>query len=101
MQSEEYLDVLQRANARFAEAAAQAVLARGWTAQVPGCPAWTLADLVWHLAEVQHFWTWVVRSRAESPMLYREPDRVADDELLGYLAAESAALETVLDGAEP
>ena len=101
MQVEEYLPVLQRANARFAEAAAQAVRARGWTAQVPGCPEWTLADLVWHLAEVQHFWAWVVRSRAEDPSLYQGPDRVADDELLGYVAAQSAELETVLAGAEP
>ena len=98
---DDHLTVLQRANARFAEAAAQAVLARGWTAQVPGCPAWTLADLVWHLAEVQHFWAWVVRSRAEDPSLYQEPDRVPDDELLGYFAAESADLETVLAGADP
>ncbi len=101
MQVDEYLPVLQRANARFAEAAAQARLARGWTAQVPGCPEWTLADLVWHLAEVQHFWAWVVRTQAEDPSLYLEPDRVADDELLGWFAAESAELETVLAGADP
>jgi uncharacterized protein (TIGR03083 family) len=60
-----------------------------------------LADLVWHLAEVQHFWAWVVRSRAQDPSLYQEPDRVADDELLGWSAAESAGLETVLAGADP
>ena len=90
MRVDEYLPVLQRANARFAEAAAQARLARGWGAQVPGCPDWTLADLVWHLAEVQHFWAWVVRTGAESPALYEEPARVADDELLGNLAAASA-----------
>ena len=101
MELDEYLPVLQRANARFAEAAAQAVLAKGWQAGVPGCPDWRLADLVWHLAEVQHFWAWVVRSRAEDPSTYTEPDRRPDDELLGYLSAASAELETVLAGAEP
>ena len=30
------------------------------TARVPTCPDWTAADLVWHLAEVQWFWTQVM-----------------------------------------
>lgn len=101
MEQAEYLEALRRADARFAEAAAQAVLAHGWRAQVPGCPAWTLADLVWHLAEVQHFWAWVVRTRAQSPSAYSEPDRPADDELLAYGPAQSAELEAALAGAEP
>jgi uncharacterized protein (TIGR03083 family) len=98
---DEYVPALQRADARFAEVAAAAVLDRGWTAPVPGCPAWTLADLVWHLAEVQHFWAWVVRTRAQDPAGYDEPARLPDDELLGWLAGRSAELETVLDGADP
>jgi uncharacterized protein (TIGR03083 family) len=101
MDLDEYLPVLQRTNARFAEAAAEAVLAHGWRARVPGCPDWDLADLVWHLAEVQHFWAWVVGSRAQDPSGYAEPDRRPDDELLAFLAASSAGLETVLDGADP
>jgi uncharacterized protein (TIGR03083 family) len=98
---DQYLPVLQKADARFAEAAAEAVLARGWTAPVTGCPGWTLADLVWHLAEVQHFWAWVVRTRAADPGGYGAPARRADDELLGYGLARSAELETVLAGADP
>jgi uncharacterized protein (TIGR03083 family) len=101
MELDEYLPVLQRTNARFAEAAAEAVLAHGWRARVPGCPDWDLADLVWHLAEVQHFWAWVVGSRAQDPSGYAEPDRRPDDELLAFLAASSARVETVLDGADP
>ena len=101
MELDEYLPVLQKADARFADAAAEAALARGWAAQVAGCPGWTLADLVWHLAEVQHFWAWIVRTRAEDPSGYPEPDRRYDDELLGFLAASSAELETVLAGADP
>jgi uncharacterized protein (TIGR03083 family) len=101
MELDDYLPVLQRTDARFAEAAAGAVLAHGWRARVPGCPDWDLADLVWHLADVQNFWAWVVRSRAEDPSGYPEPDRVPDDELLGFLVGRSAELETVLDGADP
>jgi uncharacterized protein (TIGR03083 family) len=101
MELDEYLPVLEKANARFAGAAAEAVLARGWAAPVPGCPGWSLADLVWHLAEVQHFWAWVVRTRAQDPSAYVEPARRPDDELLGFLAAQNAELETALAGADP
>jgi uncharacterized protein (TIGR03083 family) len=68
---------------------------------VPGCPGWSLADLVWHLADVQHFWAWVVRTRATDPSAYVEPARRPDDELLGFLAAQNAELETALAGADP
>jgi uncharacterized protein (TIGR03083 family) len=98
---DDYLGVLQRADARFADVAAAAVLERGWAAPVPGCPGWTLADLVRHLAGVQHFWAWVVRTRAIDPSGYPEPVRRPDEELLGWLVGRSAELETVLAGADP
>ncbi|NEK85734.1 maleylpyruvate isomerase family mycothiol-dependent enzyme [Blastococcus saxobsidens] len=101
MELDEYLPALRRRNARFADAAAEAVLARGWAAPVPGCPGWTLADLVWHLAEVQHFWAWVVRTRAVDLSTYVQPSRRPDDELLGYIGAQGAELETALAGADP
>jgi uncharacterized protein (TIGR03083 family) len=101
MEREEYLGVLRRTDARFAEAAAQAVLARGWSAPVPGCPGWTLADLVWHLAEVQHFWAWVVRTRAQDPSEYVEPERRPNDELLAWQVVQSVELETALTRADP
>jgi uncharacterized protein (TIGR03083 family) len=101
MELDDYLPALQRTNARFADAAAEALVEHGWRARVPCCPGWTLADLVWHLAEVQHFWAWVVRTRAPDPSAYAEPERRPDDELLAWAAAQSAALETVLAGADP
>jgi uncharacterized protein (TIGR03083 family) len=101
MELDEYLPVLERTNRRFADTAAEAVLDRGWRAQVPGCPAWTLADLVWHLSEVQHFWAWIVRTRAPDPSTYVAPARHPDDELIGFFTAVSADLETALDGADP
>jgi uncharacterized protein (TIGR03083 family) len=101
MELHEYLPVLEKTNRRFADAAAEAVLGRGWTAPVPGCPAWTLADLVWHLSEVQRFWCWIVRTRAADPSGYAEPARHPDDELLGFFTAVSAELEAALHGADP
>jgi uncharacterized protein (TIGR03083 family) len=101
MELHEYLPVLARTNRRFADAAAEAVLAHGWTAHVAGCPGWTLADLVWHLSEVQHFWTWIVRTRAQDPSAYQQPSRHPDDELLGFFSAVSTELETALGGADP
>ena len=36
-------------------------------AAVPSCPDWRAADLLWHLGEVQHFWTWTVDAPAQGP----------------------------------
>jgi uncharacterized protein (TIGR03083 family) len=96
-----YLAALHRESDRFARAAQLARERSGWEARVPGCPDWTLADLVWHLTEVQDFWAWVVRTRAADPSGYRQPDRLADDALPAALQERSRELETVLDGADP
>jgi uncharacterized protein (TIGR03083 family) len=101
MEPDDHLGVLEKANVRFAGAAAEAVLEHGWHAPVPGCPDWRLDHLVWHVSEVQHFWSWVVKTRAPDPSTYVEPARHPDDELLGFLAAQNAELETVLAGADP
>jgi uncharacterized protein (TIGR03083 family) len=101
MQLAEYLPVLERTNRRFADAAAEALLAHGWKARVPGCPDWHLDDLVWHLSRVQHFWAWVVRTRAQELSAYGEPRRPEHDELLGSVVAHAAELEAALHGADP
>jgi uncharacterized protein (TIGR03083 family) len=101
MELGEYLPALRTTNARMDDAAAEAVLDHGWSAPVPGCPDWRLADLVRHVAEVQRFWAWVVRTRATDPAGYPEPRRHPDDELLGWLDAQHAELETALAGADP
>jgi uncharacterized protein (TIGR03083 family) len=101
MELREYLPALRTANARMDDAAAEALLAHGWSARVPGCPDWSLADLVRHVAEVQHLWTWVVRTRAADPADYPRPPKHPDDELLGWLDAQHAELEAALAGADP
>jgi uncharacterized protein (TIGR03083 family) len=68
---------------------------------VPGCPEWDLADLVFHLGEVQHFWGWLVRTRATSPAGYPEPVRPDDESLLAWAAEQSHELLDALTRAEP
>jgi uncharacterized protein (TIGR03083 family) len=101
MEIGDYLPALRTANGRMDDAAAEAVLAHGWSARVPGCPGWQLADLVRHVAEVQHFWAWVVRTRATDPASYPRPPGHPEDELLGWLDAQHAELEAALAGADP
>ncbi|PWJ25545.1 uncharacterized protein (TIGR03083 family) [Branchiibius hedensis] len=67
------------------------------TTQVPSCPDWDAADLVWHLGEVQSFWENVVRrditdeDRAEG---VERPERPA--EYAGLLAfGEEASAQLV------
>jgi uncharacterized protein (TIGR03083 family) len=101
MELGEYLPTLRTTNARMDDAAAEALLAHGWSALVPGCPDWRLADLVRHVAEVQRFWAWMVRMRAPDPSGYPEPPKHPDDELLGWLDAQHAELEAALADADP
>ncbi|SDY55548.1 Mycothiol maleylpyruvate isomerase N-terminal domain-containing protein [Modestobacter sp. DSM 44400] len=78
MDRDAYLATLHEENARFAAAAAAAARQQhGWRPRVPGCPEWDLADLVWHLGEVQHFWGWLVRTSATSPAGHPAPARPA------------------------
>lgn len=44
-------------------------------APVPSCPDWNVADLLWHLGEVQHFWAAIVGGRLLEPDTYEEPVR--------------------------
>jgi uncharacterized protein (TIGR03083 family) len=42
---------------------------------VPGCPEWTVSDLVWHVGEVHDFWGWIVRERVMETDRYVDPQR--------------------------
>lgn len=96
-----YAAALHRESARFAEAAGLAQERHGWRARVPACPDWTLADLVWHLTEVQDFWAWVVRTRAADPGAYPHPTRPDDADLPAALLERTRDLTAVLAGADP
>jgi uncharacterized protein (TIGR03083 family) len=63
--------------ARESERFLAAVLAAAPSARVPTCPEWDADDLLWHLGEVQWFWSEIVRTRAADPDGYAEPERPA------------------------
>lgn len=71
--------------------------------QVPGCPDWSAADLLWHLAEVQWFWGRTVRTRPTAPGEADEgPERPPTyDGLLAAFDEYSAALAAELAAADP
>jgi uncharacterized protein (TIGR03083 family) len=65
-------------------------------APVPSCPRWNLADLAWHIAEVQHFWGTIVDRLADSPDEVERFDRPADEALIDYVAAGQVELMSAL-----
>jgi uncharacterized protein (TIGR03083 family) len=69
---------------------------------VPSCPDWSAADLLWHLTEVQQFWTYVVAHRPADPADYAEPPRSADyTTLLHGFDTATRALTQTLRSADP
>jgi len=48
-------------------ALAEAAEAVGPQAPIAGCPGWDVAELVWHITEVHHFWAEIVAGRLVDP----------------------------------
>lgn len=94
----EYLVGIRTESARF-----RAVLSGTDPATpVPTCPEWTAADLLWHLTEVQWFWSQIVATRPRGPEDLTAPSRPATyDDLLGFFDTCSAGLVTALENASP
>lgn len=95
----DYLGHLRSESTRFREVLSTCAP----DAQVPSCPAWTAADLLWHLAEVQHFWGWVIANRPAHPRDgYADPERPASyDEILAAFDVSHAAFVEALAAADP
>ena len=94
----DFLAHLRDESARFLGALTNADLAR----QVPSCPDWTGADLLWHLGEVQWFWGTVVRERLQSPEGLEGPSRPDSDHgLVQFFEEQSARLLLALTDADP
>src|SRR6478735_7706482 len=95
---ERYLDHIRTESQRFRDVLADCDPA----ARVPGCPDWDAADLLFHLAGVQHFWSTIIRQRPEGPEKLEEPVRPETyDGLLAFFDTSSAALVTALEEADP
>jgi len=103
LEFDDYLRHLESDSARF-----RTVLAAcDPEARVPGCPDWTAADLLWHLARVQWFWATIIRTRPSAPEADDDdeavgPDRPASyDGLLAAYDEYSASLVSELRTADP
>ena len=98
MDHDQHLIALRRDGDAFVASARVA----GLTAVVPSCPRWTVADLVWHLAEVDYFWGSVVQQKAagwDEVVRITRPGDVAD--LFGEYEARFAHALDVLASADP
>ena len=97
METHDFLTAIARDGEAFASVCADADLA----APVAACPGWTIADLVYHLGEVHHFWRTVVGEARDTWEGYEQPARPADGELIGWYRDRLAELVTVLAAADP
>ncbi|MGH9136611.1 MAG: maleylpyruvate isomerase N-terminal domain-containing protein [Acidimicrobiales bacterium] len=59
----DFLAAIRRESDRFYATADTADPSR----RVPGCPDWSIADLVWHLGECHWFWGTDIEARATNP----------------------------------
>ncbi|MEP7046755.1 MAG: maleylpyruvate isomerase family mycothiol-dependent enzyme [Ilumatobacteraceae bacterium] len=97
MEKSEFIAALDRDSAAFVDACEVA----GLSTVVPSCPGWTVADLLWHLAEVHYFWGSIVADRATDPNGYSEPLRPHDEGLAAFYRNSRAELLTTLRPADP
>jgi uncharacterized protein (TIGR03083 family) len=97
MQTHDFLNALARDGEAFAAVCADADLG----AAVPGCPGWTVADLVYHLGEVHHFWHTIVSEQRDDWEGYEQPTRPMDGELIAWYRRGLASLVDALTSADP
>ena len=88
----DHLTVLRRESERFAACGRRGDLG----AAVPSCPDWTLADLIWHLTEVQHFWGSIVADLLTDPAGVPPLDRPPDGDLVQLFGERSRRLRDAL-----
>lgn len=83
MEHPAYLIAIREQSERFLEVLAGVP----GDAPVPSCDGWTAADLLWHLAEVQHLWAAVAAGATEDDVV--PPDRPDDGAALRTLVARA------------
>jgi uncharacterized protein (TIGR03083 family) len=97
MEQLDYISTIREQSRRIAGVLEGVDLGR----DVPSCPGWTAADLVWHLADVQHFWAEIVDGLRSDPEGVTRPERPGDPALLDLFSDASARLGRVLAAADP
>ena len=65
-------------------------------AQVPSCPDWTVADLVYHVGDVHWSWRKLVAERRQTGHTGETAPRPSDDDLLDWIRDESGRLVEAL-----
>ncbi len=93
----DYLATLQRESHRFASVTRTA----DREARVPTCPEWNVADLIWHLTEVQYFWATIVEDLIQDPEAVPPFERPEDEALSAAFAVQSARLQDALKRRKP
>lgn len=96
MEENEFIAALDRDSAAFVDACEIA----GMTTAVAPCPGWAVADLLWHLTEVHHFWATIVAERKDDRKGYAQPARPADEALAEMYRQGREYLLTALAGAD-
>ncbi|MFG2094808.1 maleylpyruvate isomerase family mycothiol-dependent enzyme [Streptomyces sp. NPDC048612] len=74
------------------------------SAPVPGCPEWTLRDLVRHTGSVQRMFSVLLRRLVQEPPRSREVELdlpAAEDGWAGWLSASAAVAEEAFAGTDP
>lgn len=84
---------------RFSQLLADAAASTELTTPIPTCEGWTMADLVWHMTEVQNFWTFIISNRPAGPEHYERPQRTPDSHLVTNFRSATAGLLAVLENA--
>jgi uncharacterized protein (TIGR03083 family) len=74
---------------------------RDLTVQVPSCPDWSAADLVYHVGDVYWSWRAVVEGRRTESASGEFASRPQDDGLLAWAAEEAQLLAHVLANTDP
>lgn len=94
---QDYLDAISRYSEVLAQAAEGNLDGR-----VEHCPGWDVADLVWHLREVQWFWASIAeRALPEPPDEAGRPQRPADENLIDDFRTGAKKLVDVLAHVDP
>jgi uncharacterized protein (TIGR03083 family) len=70
-------------------------------APVEYCPGWLVADLVWHLRGVHHFWAEIVARSLTDPHDVKRFERPDDAQLVGDFRDGAERLVSVLRTADP
>lgn len=94
----DYLAHLRAESSRFLEVLREAPE----DARVPTCPDWDADDLLWHLGEVQWFWSRIVGDSVRDPAELDHPERPPDRAgLIAFFETSSEALRRVLADTDP